>query len=225
MINYAMNSCAMAERHGVSDGVVQWWTPSDEHDMLRNGFAVLDSSTQLDLKGEPEPVTVDEAYGPVSVNIKRKLHVQLPVMTASILDLQLPDPSRVRQAKIINEGDGYAAFRHVLRRSYEGYAPTSDAYLGHHAVIPVVLEDYDQAPAACALSFTTGSIAGLYWVGVVPDRRGRGLGREATLLALHLARSLKGAQRAVLQASREGDPMYRAMGFQEITRYRVYHSI
>ena len=67
------------------------------------------------------------------------------------------------------------------------------------------------------LLFSHG-IAGLYWVGTVPESRGRGLGAAVTrTLANHAFE--RGARAVVLQASPAGEPVYRTLGFREITRY------
>ena len=67
------------------------------------------------------------------------------------------------------------------------------------------------AVATC-LMFQTGEIAGIHQVGVPPAHRGRGIARA--LMHLLLARSIeRGATFMTLQASVEGEPLYRSMGF------------
>ena len=56
-------------------------------------------------------------------------------------------------------------------------------------------------------------VAGIYDMGVAPDRRRRGVGRALTLAAARVARSL-GCRHAVLDATGEGEPLYRGHGLR-----------
>jgi predicted GNAT family acetyltransferase len=73
-------------------------------------------------------------------------------------------------------------------------------------------------PASAALAILSHGIAGIYWVGTVEKQRSRGLG-EACTAAVGNAAFERGAAAVVLQASRQGEPIYRRMGYREITRY------
>jgi ribosomal protein S18 acetylase RimI-like enzyme len=74
------------------------------------------------------------------------------------------------------------------------------------------------AAQSAALAILSHGIAGLYWVGTAPEGRKRGLGEACTRLAGNAAFA-RGARALVLQASRDGEPIYRRMGYREITRY------
>ncbi|MFZ5896057.1 MAG: GNAT family N-acetyltransferase [Myxococcota bacterium] len=65
------------------------------------------------------------------------------------------------------------------------------------------------------------SIAGVYWVGTLPDARKQGL---ATTLVHWLTNFAfdQGARAVVLQASEAGAPVYHRLGFVEFTRYPMY---
>ena len=67
------------------------------------------------------------------------------------------------------------------------------------------------------VSVTAGrlGVAGLYDVGVERGERRRGIGRAVTLAALDVARSL-GCGVATLNATPEGEALYRAMGFRSV---------
>ena len=76
----------------------------------------------------------------------------------------------------------------------------------------------DGRPVAHAVvSVTAGrlGVAGLYDVGVERAERRRGIGRAVTLAALGVARSL-GCGVATLNATPEGEALYRAMGFRSV---------
>ncbi len=85
----------------------------------------------------------------------------------------------------------------------------------------VVLGYVEERPAAAAVAILSDGIAGLYWVATLPEARGRGLGEACTRLAGNRAFEL-GARCVVLQASKMGEPIYRRMGYREVTRYRWY---
>jgi ribosomal protein S18 acetylase RimI-like enzyme len=85
---------------------------------------------------------------------------------------------------------------------------------------PFVLYD-GQLAAACAQLVWSHGVAGLYWVGTAPHARRRGHAEQLTR-ALCTYAFEHGARLVVLQASRGGEPIYRRIGFQEITRYRTY---
>ena len=71
--------------------------------------------------------------------------------------------------------------------------------------------------AHAVVSVTAGrlGVAGLYDVGVERGERRRGIGRAVTLAALDVARSL-GCGVATLNATPEGEALYRAMGFRSV---------
>jgi GNAT superfamily N-acetyltransferase len=64
-------------------------------------------------------------------------------------------------------------------------------------------------------------IAGVYDMGVVPDRRREGIGRALTLAACAAARDL-GCTHAVLNATGEGRPLYRSVGFASLGPGRTW---
>jgi ribosomal protein S18 acetylase RimI-like enzyme len=77
------------------------------------------------------------------------------------------------------------------------------------------------SPAAAAMVVVTHGVAGIYWVGTTPEARGRGLAEIATRAAGNAGFDM-GATAAALQASVMGEPVYRRMGYREITRYPWY---
>lgn len=79
------------------------------------------------------------------------------------------------------------------------------AITGHHLYIATL----GGRVAGTSVAFDDGSSIGVYWVAVVPDLRGRGIGRALTEAA---ARS--GPHPAVLSSTALGLPLYRSMGFR-----------
>jgi ribosomal protein S18 acetylase RimI-like enzyme len=135
-----------------------------------------------------------------------------------------PHGVRVRQ---VDDVAGVAAFAQTAARSYApvGLPPEVTAHifevperlLRPHLVL--VLAEQEGEPRACAMAILSHGIAGLYWVGTVAEGRRRGLGELVTRAAGNAAFE-RGARLVVLQASEQGEPVYRRMGYREITRYR-----
>ncbi|MEU8381831.1 GNAT family N-acetyltransferase [Streptosporangium sp. NPDC048865] len=71
----------------------------------------------------------------------------------------------------------------------------------------------------CTLSLAT-DVAALYCVTTSPDVRRQGIATALTLDALRIARN-SGRRVATLQASGEGEPVYRRIGFETVSRYRL----
>jgi len=75
--------------------------------------------------------------------------------------------------------------------------------------------------AGCATVFMGAGAAGIYNIATLPAFRGRGIGSALTLQALHYGHA-KGFRVGVLQASSEGLPMYRSLGFAERCTIGIY---
>jgi hypothetical protein len=82
----------------------------------------------------------------------------------------------------------------------------------------VVVYDADR-PVATALTFVSDGVAGIQWVGTVSDARKLGLGRTVTEWATNVAFD-HGATSCTLQASPMGEPIYAALGYETVYRYR-----
>ena len=77
------------------------------------------------------------------------------------------------------------------------------------------------AASAAAMVMVTHGVAGIYWVATTPDARGCGLAEITTRVAGNAGFDM-GAKVAALQASVMGEPVYKRMGYREITRYPWY---
>ncbi len=145
-----------------------------------------------------------------------------------VLAARLPDPTppagiTVRRVATVAD---LAAFAQVQGEAYATYgmppdvAPTLFARLesgvAPHLVAFLALAGDE--PVAGALTIVTHGVSGVYWVGTVPAARGRGLAALVTTLAGNAGFDL-GAQIGALQASVMGEPVYKRLGWVEVTRY------
>ncbi len=116
------------------------------------------------------------------------------------------------------EAAGYATVGMPAENTARAFS-TPERILNPHTI--AVLGYLEEKPVSAAIAILSNGIAGLYWVVTLPEARGRGLGEACTRLAGNRALEL-GARCAVLQASEQGEPIYRRMGYREMTRYRWY---
>lgn len=157
--------------------------------------------------------------------------VQMGASPGMALERRLPDatpPPGVTLA-VVETVEQAAAFARVNGEAYATYGMPSDvapAALGRLDVLRAphivsVLASVDGVPAAAAMVILTHGIAGVYWVGTIPAARGKGLAELCTRFVGNVGFDL-GARAVVLQASVMGEPVYRRMGYREVTRYPYY---
>ncbi|MBM4245716.1 MAG: hypothetical protein FJ148_18245 [Deltaproteobacteria bacterium] len=147
---------------------------------------------------------------------------------AMVLDRRLPDgaPPAGVALRRVESADDARAFGEVMGAAYATYGMpvecgpalvgTLDVLRAPHVVTFVA--EVDGAVAAGAMVIVTHGVAGVYWVGTRPEGRGKGLAELCTRAAGNAGFDL-GARVAGLQASVMGEPIYRRMGYVEVTRY------
>ena len=148
-----------------------------------------------------------------------------------IIEHRLPNAVAEPPLAVREVGDevGREAFVAVTGRAYASMGVPAAVAAGTFArlesltapnVRSVVAWDGDD-PVSAAMVIVSDGVGGVNYVGTVPEARGRGLGELTTRWATNAAFDL-GAEASTLQASPMGEPVYRRMGYREITRYRWY---
>jgi len=79
----------------------------------------------------------------------------------------------------------------------------------------------DDKPVCTSLVYLKNGVAGIYGVATLPEERKKGLGAHATEQPLRIARQL-GYHVGILQASMEGQPVYRRIGFSAFGEMPLY---
>jgi hypothetical protein len=75
------------------------------------------------------------------------------------------------------------------------------------------------APVSGAAVLRSERTIGIYAVGTVEAARRRRIGRAVTWAAIGAGRAAWGSEIAILQSSEMGVPVYRSMGFEQVSRY------
>jgi ribosomal protein S18 acetylase RimI-like enzyme len=115
-----------------------------------------------------------------------------------------------------------ALFRETAFRGF-GYPPqVAPRFLNDRLLTLPNVRMYAGAVAgevvATSVLVTTGTVAGIYWVGTLDAHRRRGYGEALTWAAV-AAGQRAGCTVASLQASAIGKPVYERMGFAQVLQY------
>jgi hypothetical protein len=137
-------------------------------------------------------------------------------------------PPGVTLARVETAADA-AEFARVNGEAYGTYGMSPECAVRLLDHVPVVhaphvvsmLARTNGVAASAAMVVLTHGIGGVYWVGTTPAARGKGLAELCTRAVGNAAFDL-GARVVVLQASVMGEPIYRKMGYREVTRYPYY---
>ena len=154
--------------------------------------------------------------------------IALGDMPAMVLERRLPDatPPPGVELRRVTTDDDVAAYGAVMGAAYATYGMPTDVLPGMLNSLATLCAPHivafiawlDGPPAAGAMTVVTHGVAGVYWVGTTPEARGRGLAELCTRAAGNAGFDL-GGRIASLQASPMGEPVYRRMGYVEVTRY------
>ncbi len=117
-------------------------------------------------------------------------------------------------------------FALVTRDAFDKpYAVIKEMFSSHNILVSPKSQAFvvyqNKRPVAAASMILSDNIAGIYWVGVAEDARGKGLGSYVTQ-AITNAGFDSGAEAVILQASIAGERVYKKLGYETITYYRSY---
>lgn len=148
-------------------------------------------------------------------------------MAARPADVPVVEPPEGAALDVVVSPEGIADYAHLLASLFQPYAAPIVAFhagamralLRRSARSRIVLASAGGMPLAGAEIHHDGETAGLYGVVTAPIARGRGFGTAVSSAAIALAPSLGPADRVVLQASADGEELYRRLGFTSVGRY------
>jgi ribosomal protein S18 acetylase RimI-like enzyme len=148
----------------------------------------------------------------------------VPAMSRALDDLpELSLPQGVEIARVQTQQD-QVDWLNVLMEGFEEPEPSRpdfQQYLAHSISEPQPVFDHYLArwqsePCAISTLLRAERAAGIYHVTVLPNYRGRGLGKALTLAAMYLAQRA-GYSTAILAATPSGFPLYQRLGFETVS--------
>ncbi len=156
--------------------------------------------------------------------------LDVPVMAVDLGELpdseELPEGLAISEARTPPDLETCIRIAHTAFGIREGFAARlADIERGldpdHREQARHFLGRFRSKPVATSELFLSAGVAGLYFVGTLPDEERRGFGRAMTLAALGAARDA-GFRVGTLQATAAGFPIYRRLGFREYYRIGLY---
>lgn len=81
---------------------------------------------------------------------------------------------------------------------------------------------YSDQPCAASMFILRNDIAGIHWVGTLPEFRNLGLGHAMTCNPMNILKST--INEAILYSSEMGRPIYEKIGFTEVCKVNVYNA-
>jgi GNAT superfamily N-acetyltransferase len=182
------------------------------------------------LEGQPGFIWLAEEPRPTNVAVAGTESLTLAVMHGMTAATALPATAPQIQGEIaeVRSGDELMAWhevycevfggddrsRHDWQRVHRALGPSGDCSLS------LLLARVDGSPAATGAVYLGSDDAGLYCFTTREQMRGRGLA-SALVHASHKAAQARGFERALLQASTSGRPVYAKAGYREQRRLPV----
>ena len=144
-----------------------------------------------------------------------------PGMALATIPTTPPTPDALRITTITERAD-LEIFRDLTARGFELPTEIVDVIVSDPLVddpsVAIVIGWVDDTPVSCAMVSVTGTTAGVYNVATPAEHRRCGYGAALTWAAIEQG-ARRGCDHSILQASEMGAPVYRAMGFVDISQY------
>lgn len=172
----------------------------------------------------------DHADAALEAALRERGYIDFTSMPGMVLLRDPAEPAHPPDLEIRAAQDerGRCDFLSVVADAYATYgAPrdyAEDAFYSLASVCAPHVQGFvgyvHGVPVASAAVYVTHRVAGIGWVGTIPEYRKRGYGEAVTWAAVREG-FRRGASFANLQASPMGAPVYQRMGFITPTQYRV----
>lgn len=133
----------------------------------------------------------------------------------------IPTPPPGVEVRRVDTVEELQLFERTASRAYEVESgPVYESWLTYPG-FSFHLAYHRNEPVATATLVASHGLAGIVYVGTVPEARGRGFGQAVVWAAIAAGRAL-GLPASALWATPMGRPMYERMGFRPVTDYRIW---
>ena len=169
--------------------------------------------------------------GALEHELRREGFEELVTVPAMMLSNEVPDPSAPPELELrqVTDDAGRRDYLRVMVPAWSVYGIDAGSTASHFPTVGSLVGPMktafiayrDGAAVAGAILYLSHDVAGIGWVGTVPEACARGYGAAVTWAVVREGRR-RGARFSNLQASPLGVSVYRRMGFTSPTECRVF---